>query len=92
MGPGIEVVLRLIRAEHWVDRAASASSRLWGLWARVPVMLLERRRLLPVAEEERSRGAVQSVVKQGERRVPARWLVPRSKVLIPGLVQPALDL
>ncbi|MEK7300312.1 MAG: hypothetical protein AAB072_04365 [Nitrospirota bacterium] len=45
-----------------------------------------------MAEEERSRGAVQSVVKRGGRRVPARWLVLRSQVLIPGLALPALDL
>ena len=58
----------------------------------VSVRLMGRRSLLPVAEEEWSRGAVQSVLKREGRRVPARWLVPRSQVLMPGLVQPALDL
>ena len=40
------------------------------------LMPMGGRRLLPVAEEERLRGAVQSMVKRGGRRVPARWLVP----------------
>ena len=92
MGPVMQAALRLIRPERLVDRAASAGSHLWGLWAPVSVMLMGRRRLLPVAEKERSRGAVQSVVTRGGRRIPARWLVLRSQVLIPGLALPALDL
>ena len=56
------------------------------------VVLMGKRRLLPVTEEERLRGVVQSVVKRGGRRVPARWLVPWLKVVIPGLVPPVVGL
>ena len=88
----MQAALRLIWAERWVDRAVSACSRLWGLWAPVPVRLMGKRGLLPVPEEEWLRGAVQSVLKRRMWRVPARRLVPWLKVLMLGLVPPVVGL